>query len=111
MIVLLIIMKLIEVKNLIKNCQNLQVNMQAVEKSSKIKLKYHRAYRKSTYLNEDGESKKQDSFKFEKFIFDAFNYFDDMLLLRVNSNDEFAPIKKEEDIENAVKLYLNKNKI
>ena len=30
---------------------------------------------------------------FENFIFDAFAYFDDMLLLRVDENEEFAPIK------------------
>ena len=27
------------------------------------------------------------------FLFDAFSHFDNMLLLRVNSNEEFAPIK------------------
>ena len=26
-------------------------------------------------------------------LFDAFSYFDDMLLLRVDANKEFAPIK------------------
>ena len=34
-----------------------------------------------------------NTFKYENFIFDGFKYFDDMLLLRVNPNEEFAPIK------------------
>ena len=46
-----------------------------------------------------------NSFKFEKFIFDAFEHFDKMLLLRVEKNKEFAPIKDLEGMHEATKLY------
>ena len=32
-------------------------------------------------------------YKFEQFVFDAFSYFDNIALLRVNQEKEFAPIK------------------
>ena len=72
------------------------MNIKAIQKVSKIKLRYHRAYKKNDYINEEGVKKvpsKPNTFKFENFIFDAFSYFDDMLLLRVNQDEEFAPIK------------------
>ena len=62
-------------------------------------------------MNLDGKyiiSEKQNSFKFEKFIFDAFAYSDDMLLYRVDKN-EFYPIKNNNDINNVEKI-LNKVK-
>ena len=54
-----------------------------------------------------------NTFKFETFIFDAFSYFDNMVLLRVNKEDEFAPIKDFNGPHNpevAKDLYLNKLK-
>lgn len=72
------------------------INIEAVKKVSNIQLPYHRAYKKNAFVNFEGVKQvpdKPNTFKFENFIFDAFNFFDDMLLLRVNSNEEFAPIK------------------
>lgn len=72
------------------------MNIDAIKKVSNINLRYHRAYKKNTFINSEGMKEvpdKPNSFKFENFIFDAFSYFDDMLLLRVNTDDEFAPIK------------------
>ena len=37
-----------------------------------------------------------NSYKFESFIFDAFEFFDEMALLRVKREDEFAPVKNRE---------------
>lgn len=51
---------------------------------------------------------KPNSFKFEKFIFDAFSVFDRILLLEVNPLEEFAPIKAftgNETPETALDLY------
>ena len=51
---------------------------------------------------------KPNSFKFEKFIFDAFSFFDRILLLEVNPSEEFAPIKAftgNETPETALELY------
>lgn len=72
------------------------MSIDAVDKVSKIELPYHRAYKKNAFVNDEGVKQvpdKPNSFKFENFIFDAFLYFDNMILLRVDPNDEFAPIK------------------
>ena len=72
------------------------MSLDAVKKVSTKTLPYHRAYKKNAFVNFEGVKQvpdKPNTFKFEKFIFDAFSFFDDMLLLRVNPNEEFAPIK------------------
>ena len=54
-----------------------------------------------------------NTFKFETFIFDAFSYFDNMVLLRVKEEDEFAPIKDFNGPHNpevAKDLYEQKQK-
>lgn len=91
-------------------------SIKALEKCTTLNLPYHRAFKQNTFINEEGMKQipdKPNSFKFEKFIFDAFEYFDNMLLLRVNEDEEFAPIKNREGKntpEAATKLY-NKNVI
>lgn len=72
------------------------MSISAVKKITKVHLPYHRAFKKNAFVNEEGMKQvpdKPNSFKFENFIFDAFSFFDDMLLLRVDPNEEFAPIK------------------
>lgn len=72
------------------------MSINAIKKVQNIELKYHRAYKKNAFVNFEGVKQipdKPNTFKFENFIFDAFSYFDDMLLLRVDENEEFAPIK------------------
>jgi len=72
------------------------MTLDAVKKSAEINLPYHRAFKKNAFVNEEGMKQVPDSpnsFKYENFIFDVFSYFDDMLLLRVNEDEEFAPIK------------------
>lgn len=79
------------------------MNIEAVEKVSNIPLFYHRSFKKNAFVNLEGVKQvpdKPNTFKFENFIFDAFSYFDDMLLLRVDSNQEFAPIKNFTGIYN-----------
>ena len=91
-------------------------SINALEKCSTLDLPYHRAFKQNTFVNEEGMKQipdKPNSFKFEKFIFDAFEYFDDMLLLRVNEDEEFAPIKNREGKntpEAATKLYIKMSK-
>jgi len=70
-------------------------------------------FKKNTFVNEEGMKQIPDvnnSFKFEKFIFDAFSYFDKMLLLRVNKEKEFAPIKDLVGMNVATKLYIKESK-
>ena len=87
------------------------MTIESVEKVTESELEYHRVYRKNTYMdiNSDGEKYiKEQSFKFEKFIFDIFKQFDEMLLLRVDKEKEFAPIKNLEgnhSVKSAIKLY------
>ncbi len=72
------------------------MNIDAVKKVSDLSLTYHRAFKKNAFVNEEGMKQvpdKPNTFKFENFIFDSFAFFNDMLLLRVNENEEFAPIK------------------
>lgn len=71
-------------------------SVSAIEVVASKKLPYHRAFKKNTFVNEEGMKQvpeKPNTFKFETFIFDAFSYFDNMVLLRVKEEDEFAPIK------------------
>lgn len=86
----------------------------AFEKLSKAKLPYHRAFKKNDFINDEGVKQvatKPNSYKFEKFIFDGFKYFDDLLLLEVEAEDEFAPIKAFTGTatpETALELYKKK---
>ena len=84
-----------------KNISYHLINIKLIKKFSYKKLPYHRAFKKSIYLN---SSNKLNSFKFEKFIFDAFYYSKDMLLYEIDKN-EFYPIKGIDDIKKAIKLY------
>lgn len=92
------------------------MSIDAIEKVKDIELKYHRAYKKNAFVNFEGVKQvpdKPNTFKFENFIFDAFSYFNDMLLLRVDENEEFAPIKDFTGIYNpdtAIEKY-NKYKL
>lgn len=86
------------------------VSIENIELFANKKMKYHRAYKNNRFLNNNGNlvrTKKKNSFKFEKFIFDAFYYADDMLLYRINE-EEFCPIKNTDDIEKATKLLEQK---
>lgn len=61
-----------------------------------LKIPYHRAFRKSPFVNDEGMKQVPESpniYKFEQFVFDAFSYFDNITLFRVNPENEFAPIK------------------
>lgn len=93
------------------NCNLFHIN--AIEEISKDKLPYHSAYKKIEYLKENGQIEKPENpnaYKFETFIFDAFEQLEDMAILRVKREEEFAPIKNAEgkdSPETAKKLYEN----
>ena len=76
------------------------LSLNAIELTSEKQLQYHIAQKNGLY-------------KFETFIFDAFEYFDDMLIMRVKREDEFAPIKNKEGVdspETAKEIYERKMK-
>ena len=90
------------------------MSLDAVDKIKDIELPYHRAFKKNAFVNFEGVKQvpdKPNTFKFENFIFDAFSFFDDMLLLRVDENEEFAPIKDFTGIYNPDSAMEKYNKI
>lgn len=86
-------------------------SMEALKQIEKEKLPYHTAFKKSTYIDEMGNEivpPVPNAYKFETFIFDAFNKFEDMLVFRTLREEEFAPIKNKEgqdSPETARRLY------
>lgn len=92
-------------------------NIDVIEDISKDKLPYHSAHKKIEYLGKNGEVIKPEepnAYKFEAFIFDAFEQLEDMVIFRVKREEEFAPIKNAEgkdSPETARKLYKEFHKI
>ena len=71
-------------------------NISAIERMGSQPLPYHSAFKKATYIDKDGNKvvpDKPNAFKFEAFLFDAFGEVDDMAILRVKREEEFAPVK------------------
>ena len=86
-------------------------NIKGLEKVSELSLPYHTAVKKANYVDENGKevnATKPNAYKFEMFIFDSYEMFDDVVVLRVKREEEFAPIKNAEgqdSPETARKLY------
>jgi UTP--glucose-1-phosphate uridylyltransferase len=87
-------------------------SLSAINKISSIDLPYHVAFKKAKYIDNDGKlviSDKPNAYKFESFLFDAFEKLDDLVVLRVKRENEFAPVKNaegEDSPETARKLYI-----
>ena len=72
----------------------------AIEKITKDRLPYHPAFKKANYMDENGNiviAEKENAYKFEAFMFDAFEQLDNMSILRVNREEEFAPVKNSDE--------------
>ena len=88
-------------------------SIEALEKIAEQNLPYHSAHKKANYLDENGnlvKSEEPNSYKYEAFIFDGFNYFDNISILRGRREEDFAPIKNKEGVdspETAIELYNN----
>ena len=86
-------------------------NIKGLEKVSEVKLPYHIAVKKANYIDCEGnvvKAEKPNAYKFEMFIFDSYEMFEDVVVLRVKREEEFAPIKNKEGVdspETARKLY------
>ena len=86
-------------------------NIKVINKIGTEVLPYHTAFKKATYMDENGNiitSEEPNCYKFETFIFDAFQKIDDMEVLRGKREEEFAPVKNKEGVdspETALKLY------
>ncbi len=86
-------------------------NIKAIEKISNEYLPYHVAVKKAKYIDENGKvvtPEEPNAYKFEAFLFDAFENIDDMIVMRVKREDEFAPVKNAtgtDSPETARELY------
>lgn len=88
-------------------------NIKAIEKISQMNLPYHIAFKKAKYIDNNGNlvvPDKPNAYKFESFLFDAFESLDDLAIMRVKREEEFAPVKNAEGVdspETARKLYMD----
>ena len=79
-----------------------------------VNLNYHRAHKKMNYINENLEDvipTEPNAYKFEKFIFDAFENFNNISIMSVKKEEEFAPVKNAEGPDSpatAIELYKRK---
>ena len=81
-----------------------QFNIKILEKLASNKLPYHVAFKKASYINENGEivkPEKPNAYKFESFLFDAFSLLPDIAILRVKREEEFAPVKNATGVDSA----------
>ena len=90
-------------------------NCSVISDIAKEKLPYHVAHKKCNIVNEDGSvfvPEVPNAYKFETFIFDAFERLSEIGVLRYKREDCFAPIKNatgNDSPETARALYLAKH--
>ena len=75
-------------------------SVDAIQRMGTNPLPYHTAFKKTKFIDKEGNLVVPDSpnaFKFEAFLFDAFGEVDDMAILRVKREEEFAPVKNADD--------------
>lgn len=82
-----------------------------IEKAADYQLPYHVATKREKVINESGEQVVSEVHKYERFIFDAMELCDRVVLYEVNRDEEFAPIKNAsgapvDSPETAVALLL-----
>ena len=90
-------------------------SVEAIERMGSEPLPYHIAYKKAKYIDKDGNlvvPTSPNAYKFEAFLFDAFGEVDDMAVLRVKREEEFAPVKNSDEVgidcpKTARELYKN----
>lgn len=93
------------------NIVNHLLSIELLEKIQDEKLPIHRAYKGLNYVNKNGEfivATDPNLYKYECFIFDYFNFVDDVVIYRVDRNKEFAPVKNKEGADSpatATALY------
>ena len=76
------------------------LNIDIIEKITAKKMQYHLEIKKGLY-------------KFEAFVFDGFKVMDNMLVMRVKREEEFAPIKNQNGVDSpatALEIYEKSKK-
>lgn len=73
-------------------------SVEALETISTKKLPYHSAHKKYAFLDENGKlitPEVPNAYKFEYFIFDSFEFFGQISILRGVREEDFAPVKNK----------------
>ncbi len=94
-------------------CHLFNIESKEFEKASV--LPFHKAHKKIEYYENDKliEPEKENAYKYEQFIFDAFKNFDKMAVLRVDREKEFSALKNREgkdSVASAREAYLKGQK-
>lgn len=101
--------------NLLYGDMNILSHLFSVNALNKIKdtqLEYHVDHKKADYINDEGNeiiASEPNAYKFETYMFDCLEMFNDMLILRTHREKEFAPIKNKEGVDSpqtAKELYI-----
>ena len=74
--------------------------LETMKEISKNILPYHAALKKANYMDENGNiviATEPNAYKFEAFIFDAFEQLENMTIFRVKREEEFAPVKNSDE--------------
>ena len=85
--------------------------IEGLEKIAEVSLPYHIAVKKANYIDSKGNTiiaEGPNAYKFEMFLFDSYEEFDDVVILRVRRDEEFAPIKNaagNDSPETALEMY------
>jgi UDP-N-acetylglucosamine/UDP-N-acetylgalactosamine diphosphorylase len=88
-------------------------NIEAFEIAARSELKYIAAFKKTNYIDENGNliiPEKENAYKFETFIFGIYPFLERVGLLKGIREEIFAPIKNANGVdspETASKLYLD----
>jgi UDP-N-acetylglucosamine/UDP-N-acetylgalactosamine diphosphorylase len=89
--------------------------VEVIERAAAENLPYHIANKKEKLINEQGEQIIGDVQKFERFVFDALEYCQNVVLFDCEREAEFAPIKNgsgapADSPETAKALLLNRHR-
>ena len=93
------------------NILNYVFKFDVLNRIANMGLPYHTAFKKAPYVDADGnvvKPEKENGYKFETFIFDAFSQLANMSVLRGVREEEFAPVKNKdgEDSPETAKALL-----
>lgn len=98
------------------NILNHILHIDFITESLQMKLPFHVAHKRISYINGLGievTPEKPNGYKFECFLFDIFANLNDMAAIKVKREEEFAPVKNsngEDSPKTARELILNLHK-
>jgi UDP-N-acetylglucosamine/UDP-N-acetylgalactosamine diphosphorylase len=64
-----------------------------IERAAQVELPYHVAVKRELIVRENGEREIGEVRKFERFVFDALEFCEEVAIVACQREDEFAPIK------------------